>query len=246
MTTSTAIDRLPFFYKFKFANGQEKEFEVSLDSKSLELLRDSDVPKPDWTKLKFSQCDNCPLGEWVEYCPVAVNLSRVVETFRDNDSFEQTTVTVETPQRVYTKNVQLQKGISSLIGMIMVTSNCPIMDKLRPMARFHLPFATSLETFYRTVSMYLTAQYLLLQKGEKPDWDLANLLDIYKAISHVNKGMSQRLLNASNKDANVNAVVILHSFGEGVSYLIEDGLSEIKDMFSVYIKETEKADSSAS
>ncbi|MBI4427553.1 MAG: hypothetical protein HY562_00365 [Ignavibacteriales bacterium] len=236
------MERLRYLYKFNFPTGQEKHFEVILDAKSLELLRDQEVPKPDWTKLKFSQCSNCPLGDSVEHCPVAVNLSRVVETFRDNDSFEQTTVTVETPQRTYTKNVQLQKGISSLIGMIMVTSNCPIMDRLRPMARFHLPFATSLETFYRTVSMYLTAQYLLLQKGEKPDWDLTKLLDIYKAISHVNKGMSQRLVNASNKDANVNAVVILHSFGDAVSYLIEDGLSEIKDIFGVYVDPPEKTE----
>ena len=231
---SRKTETLRYAYKFKFANGQEKLFEVVLDAKSLELLKESDNPKPDWTKLKYSQCSNCPLGDSVEYCPVAVNLSRVVETFRDNDSFEQTMVTVETPQRTYDKSVQLQKGISSLIGMIMVTSNCPVMDKLRPMARFHLPFATSLETFYRTISMYLTAQYFLKQKGEKPDWDLTKLLEIYKAVSHVNKGMSQRLLSASNKDANVNAVVILHSFGDGVSYFIEDGLSEIKDMFSVY------------
>ncbi|MEK7768273.1 MAG: hypothetical protein AAB286_00960, partial [Pseudomonadota bacterium] len=113
---------------------------------------------------KFSHCSNCPLGDSVEYCPVAVNLSRVVETFRDNNSFEQTSVTVEAPERTYSKNVQLQKGISSLIGMIMVTSDCPIMDNLRPNARFHLPFATSMETFYRTVSMYFTAQYFLMQK----------------------------------------------------------------------------------
>lgn len=193
------------------------------------------MPKPDWTKLKYHQCSNCPLSDDVEYCPVAVNLSRVVETFRENDSFEMADVVVVTPQRTYAKNVQLQKGISSLIGMIMVSSNCPIMDKLRPMTRFHLPFATSLETFYRTVSMYLTAQYFLLKKGETPDWNLSRLLEIYKAIAHVNRGMSQRLLNASKKDANVNAVVILHSFGEGVSYFIEDGLSEIKEMFSVYL-----------
>ena len=240
------MDQLNYTYKFTFANGQEKDFAVFQDAKTLELQREADAPKPEWTKLKFSQCSNCPLDDSVEYCPVAINLSRVVETFRDNDSFEQTTVTVETPQRTYSKKVQLQKGISSLLGMIMVTSNCPIMDRLRPMARFHLPFATSLETFYRTVSMYLTAQYFLLRKGESPDWDLSKLLETYKAISHVNKGMSQRLLNASNKDANVNAVVILHSFGDGVSYFIEDGLSEIKDMFSVYVDSPKKPEPSPS
>ena len=239
MANSTNSSSIQYLYRFKFENGLEKTFEVILDAKSLSLLNTDQAPKPDWTKLKFSQCSNCPLDDSQEYCPVAINLSRVVETFRNDNSFEQTTVTVDGPHRTYSKNVQLQKGISSLIGMIMVTSDCPIMDNLRPNARFHLPFASSLETFYRTVSMYFTAQYFLMQKGEKPDWDLSKLLDIYKAVGHVNKGMSQRLRDASNKDANVNAVVILHSFGDGVSYFIEDGLSEIKDMFSIYFKETE-------
>lgn len=118
----------------------------------------------------------------------------------------------------------------------MVTSSCPIMDRLRPMVRFHLPFATSRETVYRAVSMYLTAQFFIMRKGGKPDWELKNLAQIYKAVSLVNKGMSKRISNASNKDANVNAVVILHSIGESLPYVIENGLNEIEPLFSDYVK----------
>ena len=34
-------------------------------------------------------------------------------------------------------------------GLIMATAGCPWTDRLRPMARFHLPFATEAETVYR-------------------------------------------------------------------------------------------------
>ena len=122
----------------------------------------------------------------------------------------------------------------------MVTSNCPVMDKLRPMVRFHLPFATSLETIYRAVTVYLLAQFFIMRRGGEPDWDLKNLAEIYKAVSLVNKGISQRISNASNKDANVNAVVILHSVGESLPYVIETGLNDIESLFADYIKNIEE------
>ena len=227
-------DIIGYQYKFEFENGLETDFEVKLDARSLALLNEGDAPKPSWTKLNFNQCENCPLSNDVEYCPVAVNLSRIVEAFKDNMSFESTVVTVKSKDRTYVKKTTLQKGISSIIGLFMTTSDCPILDKLRPMAGFHLPFASSIETFFRSVSTYLTAQFLLARKGQEPDWTLNRLLEYYKAINLVNKGMSNRLSKASERDANVNAVVILHSFGDGISYFIQDGLEEIEPMFSVF------------
>lgn len=235
MTNDKHTEVLRYLYKFQFENGTKKEFEILLDAQSLELIQDKEQSKPEWTKLKYSQCENCPLSDDVEYCPVAVNLSKLVETFHNEVSFESTIVTVETAQRTYEKKTTLQKGLSSIIGVYMVTSNCPIMDKLRPMSRFHLPFATSIETFFRSISAYLIAQFLLLRKGKEPDWALKNLQEIYKSVNFVNKGMSQRLVNASKKDANANAVVILHSFGDGISYFIDSGLDEIEPMFSALL-----------
>lgn len=226
-----------FTYKFKFESGAEKMIDIDLDPVTLELKPQPLQSKPDWTKLKFSQCENCPLSDDVEYCPVAVNLSSVVETFNTFSSFEPVHVDVQTKERSYSKDTTLQKTLSSIIGVYMVTSNCPIMDKLRPMTQFHLPFATSMETFYRSVSMYLTAQFFLMRQGKQPDWDLKKLVEMYKAVSTVNKGMADRLRRASEKDANVNAVVILHSFGDGVPYFVEGGLSEIEHLFTVYTNE---------
>jgi len=233
-------DTIHFQYKFEFDHGLETNFDVELDAQTLAVVADKNAPKPSWTKLKFHQCENCPLSDDIEYCPVAVNLSRIVEAFRDKVSFESTVITVKTHERTYVKKTSLQKGIASIIGIYMTTSDCPILDKLRPMARFHLPFASSVETFFRSISTYLTAQLLLARKGQEPDWSLNRLLEYYKAINLVNKGMSNRLAKASERDANVNAIVILHSFGDGISYFIQDGLEEIEPMFSVFLNNLDK------
>jgi len=225
-----------FRYTFKFENGNSKTFEIVLDGTTFELVPEKDIPKPDWAKLSFYPCDHCPLEAHTEYCPVAVNLSHIVSEFKDSVSHEKTMVTVEAPERTYFKETTLQKGLSSIIGIYMVTSNCPVMDKLRPMVRFHLPFATPTETMFRTVSTYLTGQFVAMREGKKPDWELQKLVEMYKAVSAVNKGMSRRISNASIKDANVNAVIILHSFGDAVPYFIENGLAEIKHMFEIYTK----------
>ncbi|MEX2117197.1 MAG: hypothetical protein WEB37_09930 [Bacteroidota bacterium] len=229
-------DIVKLVYRFDFEDGPEKDFAIELEAESLSLILEGNQPKPEWTRLKYHQCENCPLPDSVEYCPVALNLASLVESFQDSISFEKTKVTVETKERVFVKDTTLQKGLSALIGIYMVTSNCPVMDWLRPMVRFHLPFATSRETVYRAVSMYLTAQFFIMRKGGAPDWDMRNLSEIYKAISVVNRGISKRISNASTNDANVNAVVILHSVGESLPYMIENGLNEIEPLFSHYVR----------
>lgn len=229
-------ETIRYRYKFQFANGTEKDFEINLNAQTLGLVSNKELPKPEWTKLRFCRCSNCPLGDDVEYCPVAVNLSHLVETFKDSISFESTLVTVETAKRTYRSQVTLQEGLSAILGIYMVTSNCPVMDKLRPNVRFHLPFASEEETIYRAVSMYLTAQYFLMRKGEQPDWELKKLAEIYRAVSHVNIGISERLSQASHKDANVNAVIILSTFGETLENFLEDSLKEIEHLFDEYTK----------
>jgi hypothetical protein len=236
MVQNSTPGTIRFRYTFKFENGNSKTFEIVLDNSTLELVPEKDIPKPEWAKLSFFPCEHCPLEANTEYCPVAVNLSHIVSEFKDSVSHEKTLVTVETPERTYFKETTLQKGLSSIIGIYMVTSNCPVMDKLRPMVRFHLPFATPTETMFRTVSTYLTGQFIAMREGKKPDWELDKLVEMYKAVSAVNKGMSRRISNASIKDANVNAVIILHSFGDAVPYFIENGLAEIKYLFEVYTK----------
>ena len=235
MSDPGRADVIRISYTFRLPDRTERRFEVRLDAETLASVPAKRVPRPAWTRLKYFQCANCPLGDDVEHCPVAVSLSAVVETFKDAVSFEDTTVTVETEERAYEKKTTLQKGLSSIIGIYMVTSNCPIMDPLRPMVRFHLPFASVDETIYRAVAMYLVAQYLRMRKGKKPDWELARLTDIYREIAKVNEGMTERLRHASTEDANVNAVAILSTQGGMIPMYLEDTLADMEHWFHGFI-----------
>ena len=231
-------EHLRFSYAFQFPNGTTQQFEVLLDPDTLELLAPRDAPRPAWTRLKYYQCENCPLGDDVEYCPVAVNLAALVETFKDSISFEDTTVKVRTAERTYEKEAPLQKGLSSIIGIYMVTSNCPVMDRLRPNVRFHLPFASMDETIYRAVAMYLVAQYFRMRKGKEPDWELKHLSEMYEDVAKVNRGMSDRIRHATAEDANVNAVIILSTQGGMVPTYVEDSLVEMEHLFRGFIERT--------
>jgi len=242
MSVITDRKQIQYKYRFQFDNGVEKSFDVVLDEATLELVREDLDPKPEWTKLKFSQCENCPLHDDVEYCPVALNLAGLVRVFSDSVSYEAVLVTVETAQRTYMKKTTLQKGLSGIIGIYMPTSNCPVLSKLRPMTRFHLPFANAFETFFRSISSYLIAQFLLMKRGSAPDWNLAGLQKIYEEVNTVNKWMTTRLRKATEKDANINAVVILHSFGDSISYFIDSGFPDLESMFEVFLKNNVSTD----
>ncbi|MCU0453566.1 MAG: hypothetical protein MUE68_07885 [Bacteroidetes bacterium] len=218
-------------YRFDFGDGTVKDFRVVLDALTYAYREPVPVEPPEWTRLEYSKCSNCPL-QGAERCPVAMNLSVITREFEETKSFTDATVTVTSPERTYQKATTVQRGLSAITGIIMVTSGCPIMDRLRPNVAFHLPFATPMETSYRSVAMYLTAQAIRKMNGEVPDWEMHGLMAIYEDVAKVNKGIAQRLRDASGTDSGANAVVILHAFGDFVSIMIETRLQEFEAIFS--------------
>ena len=230
-------ETITFRYKFTLSDGNIKEFDVELDSETLSLTGKKKRSYPEWTRLPYHKCPNCPLSDAHNpQCPIAANLVDLIEFFKSSISHDEVDIEITTEARSYVKRTALESGISSLIGIHMVTSGCPVMDKLRPMVRTHLPFATREETMYRVLSMYLLAQYFLYKDGQKPDWDLKNLGGIYEEIHTVNKSFCQRLLDIHTKDASLNAVVLLDSFAMFTSYSLEvNRLDEIKRLFHAYL-----------
>jgi hypothetical protein len=229
---------ITFNYKFRFENGPEKEFNVELDEKTLNLIHTKKESYPEWTALNYLKCPNCPLREdQHERCPVAASLVDLVDFFRTAISYEDVVVLIETEARGYIKHAPLPQGINSLIGIYMVTAGCPIMEKLKPMVRYHLPFATLRETQYRVISMYLLAQYFLYKRGKEPDWDLTDLVKIYDDIRIVNKKFFLRLADLDIEDATLNALVKLDLFAQHVSISVDrDVLDEIENLFSAYFE----------
>ncbi len=228
-----------FHYKFTLSDGSVKEIEAAFDARTLALIHRKRETYPEWTRLSFQQCPNCPLNEEsCPRCPVAANLVDVMELFKDSISFDEADIEIATGARTYRKHTTLQKGISSLIGIYMVTSGCPVMDKLKPMVATHLPFATTGETLYRAVSMYLLAQYFMAKKGQTPDWELKKLLQTYEAVQTVNRGFCQRLRTTSIQDAILNAVVCLNLYAELATLELEiKDLDTLECLFEAYLKQ---------
>ncbi len=158
------------------------EYRITLDdehdfSYRIELDRDYDqeaaAQAPKWTRLDHQRCSNCPLSkDDFSHCPAAVDLHRVIEDFQGLPAVQKALVWVRTPEREYTKQVGLDEGLRALLGVIMATSACPVLGRLKPMAKQHLPFASNHEFVLRAVSLYLARQYFNLREGRHADWEL--------------------------------------------------------------------------
>ncbi len=228
-------EELYFNYLFKFKDGREKYFSIHVNKKTLKIIRNSSQQFPEWAKLQNFMCPHCPLDEANNiYCPLALNLVESLYSFSDCNSFEMVDIRVETPNRNYEKNTSLQSGVSAMLGILMVSSGCPYMVKLKPMLHFHLPFATLEETQIRAFSFYLLAQHIKWRKGGKPDWDMNNLFNIYEAIRELNHNVSEKIANIEAKDTSINSVVVLNNFADYVTLTLDDKSME---ELEIYLKE---------
>ena len=192
---------------------------------------------PEWAKLENFKCSSCSLekSEYGGYCPVVLNLLDLVGSFQDSISFTEVDLSIQTKERSFFKETSLQIGLSSLMGIYMVTSGCPVMEKLKPMVRYHLPFATTEETMYRMITMYLLAQYFLNRKGISGDWDLIKLNKTFDEIQAVNQNFCAKLRNIVDKDAVLNALVKLNSSVNFMAFRLDMNiLDEIEHHFNAY------------
>jgi hypothetical protein len=216
------------------------EYRVTLDdnhqfSYRIELDRAYPVAAvqaaPAWTRLGHQQCSNCPLSkDNFSHCPAAVDLHRVIEDFQGLPAFKKASVWVRTPEREYTKLVSLEEALRSLLGVIMATSACPILGKLRPMAHNHLPFASNQEFTLRTVSLYLSRQYFNFREGRHADWELKGLVRMFQQLQLVNQAFWQRIHDTCEGDSNLKAFLTFFSMSSSMSYSLETQLQKIRPL----------------
>jgi hypothetical protein len=222
-------------YNFRFEDGKQKTFRMKLNDRTLNLERPASG-FPEWTKLTNFKCPHCKLGENAVYCPLAVNLSDVINFFKEVVSYDKVDLIVETDVRQYRKYTSVQSGLSSLLGILMVANECPVMGKLKPMLRFHLPFATIDETEYRILSMYLLAQYFRWKKGQEPDWEMTNLVSMYDEIKILNQYVVKKINELEVRDASLNAVVTLNNFAEHITFILNRHiLDKFESLFKDYL-----------
>ena len=215
-------------YDLEFDNGERYSVCVDIDREhpSPEALADS--KHAEWARLEYQRCEACSLDPAKhKFCPTAVDIEAIAQRFLDTRSTEKADVTVRTRERNYSKRCDAQTYLMSLFGLIMATSACPVMGRLKPLAYFHLPFSSLEETIYRLVGTYLTNQYLVHKWGQTPDWDLHGLRELYSDLNQVNRSFMQRLRSASTGDANVNAQQIFISVTRHIEMGIDAALEKL-------------------
>jgi len=227
---------ISYEYRFLFQDGREEVFEIHLDAATLEPVDPLPEHPRDWTRLESHKCSNCPLDE-LEHplCPLAIRLQPLADRMGGVTSIDNVDVMVTVYERNVTRSATAQEAISSLMGIITATSGCPHTVFFKPMARFHLPFANTRETFYRAASMYMLGQYYRWQAGKSVDMELDGLLDFYSQVATVNKGIAERLRAERREDGAVNAIVLLDMFVKSMPVLIKETLEEFKPLFQPYV-----------
>jgi hypothetical protein len=232
------MDPIEILYRFQMEDGSKDAFALKLDPQSLKIINDAGNQMPDWTALDVHQCENCPLDpKDSPQCPAAVNMVDLVQRFDTLLSYDETKVTVVTDERQVYGETTIQRAVCSLMGLLMAASGCPLMDFFKPMARFHLPFASTEETIWRATSTYLMAQYFHSSAGAEPDIHFEGLSRIYEEVQTVNLAFAKRLRQACRQDSMINAIILLDMFAQSMPSAIDESLEQIRNLFLPYLSQ---------
>ena len=230
--------KITYHFKFPETGDETVSYKFALDDKTLEFQDLQERPGEtnemlEWAKLDCEKCSHCPLkAEDTPHCPVAKNIFNVVDYFKDTRSFKKSMIFIETEDRAYARNCSVQEGLFSIFGVIMASSGCPHLNFFKPMARFHLPFATSEETFVRATSFHLLKQHIRRENGEENvKMDISELLENYKNVEIVNQNILKRISKISEADADKNALIILQNYAQLLDCEVADNYSGIKPYF---------------
>ena len=224
-------------YIFNLDDGRRYKFNVSLDTTTMRVTPSLKGTPPEWTNLEFHKCDNCPLPcHKKSWCPIAVNVAGMVAGFDGAVTSSSAHVVVVSKERTISRHVPLASGLYPLLGIYMAASGCPVMDRLLPMAYYHLPFSTIDETIYRVMTMYATAQYFRAKKGLTPDWTMEGLRRMYAEIRTVNQCFAGRIRAAAEKDVVINSLVNLDVFAMALSDITEN-MGDVRKLFLPYLAE---------
>jgi hypothetical protein len=219
-------------YRFDLPDGTRKSLDFTFDATDFRLSNAPPAAPPFWTDLKFNQCANCPLNAAEHpHCPAALQMASAIEPLEALVSFDTVGVTVTQAERTIYAETTAQQAMSSVLGLIMATAGCPWTDRFRPMARFHLPFASEAETVYRSTSMFLLARELA---GASHAQGFAALEELYENLHVVNRDMSRRLGAATRTDPARNAMALLDAYTTLLPAALESSLEELKPLFDAW------------
>jgi hypothetical protein len=221
-------------YNFQLQDGSEENFQLQLESRTLKIIQPPMHPLPNWTLLSNCRCANCPLEPAaVSHCPAAVCMSGWLERFARLLSCGQSTLKVKTPERLINGLITTQKGVASLMRLLIVVSGCPRASFMKPLARFHMPFGDDAESVWQASAAYLLVQYFRERDGSPSNTDLKEVWGLFRDLQEAHLGFVDRLCC---HDAAMRCGSELPGvFAKGIPMVNEDFFDQIRQLFAPYL-----------
>ena len=220
-----------YLYTFAIPGRAEISFPVLLNERS-EYINSDLAATPLWAGLEHHRCPPCTLDcQTHPFCPVARNISALVTAFKDIVSHTACTVTCNSTERIVSKQTAVQNGLASILGLLMATSGCPTMDFFRPLARFHLPFASVDEATFRIAAVYMLKRFFSEQNGNGKLFSATDIKEHFRRVKQVNSGILRRIRDVSDFDADKNALITLNSLAEILEMEIDTRLESLHYLF---------------
>ncbi len=222
-------------YRFRFSDDQTTELELHLRTDSMLSVGWVPAHPPEWTALENHKCSNCPLSvEQNPFCPAALALTKLVDDVGHMDLLDTVNLQVLTAGRSVVQNTTVQKALASFIGLLMATSGCPRAAFFRPLAKFHYPLASESETMFRSLTVFLLAEYYLHKQGREAKFDIDGLFAIYGELETVNSAIAERLIASGDKVA-AQCMKEWDVFSGMFPLRVEELLNELQPLFDVYL-----------
>jgi hypothetical protein len=220
-------------YNFQFQDGSEENFQLRLESRTLEMIQPATRHLPEWTLLNNGRCINCPL-EFVAcgHCPAAACMAGWMARFARLLSPGKITVSVRTPQRLINGRTTARKGLASLMRLLMVVSGCPRASFMKPLARFHMPFGDGVESAWQAISAYLLVQYFGQRDGVTSITDLDVVLTLFRDLKAAYLGFADRLRSACMEPAMTGCAELPDVFAECIPVATEKYFDQIRGLFA--------------
>lgn len=222
-----------YCYTFSFPDKKTLVFSIPTDCSTLDTSGNGNSTKapPSWCKLHHHRCTPCTLEESIHtFCPIALRVAELVPSFNDIVSYAPCIVRCQCSERTVIKETVVQEGLASIMGLIMASSGCPVMSFFKPLARFHLPFASVEESVFRVAAVYMLQRYYKKKFSDIP-FSFEQIKAHYGRVRQVNQGMLKRLRDITNLDADKNALVSLTSLAQILEIEFEENLRSLQDLF---------------